>query len=95
MLKLKDNVNPEQLKKYGYKQLGLPMFSDFFKNVDNNVFLSINERNAVIKKCKICAYKGQAKNWIQLGGNTFEAVELKEEYIQDLIDNNLVEKVEG
>lgn len=92
MWKLKDNVSTNQLKKYGYKQVGLPMFSDFFKNVDSNVFISINERNDVIKKCKISAFKGQAKNWIQLGGSTFEEVELKEEYIQDLIDNNFAEK---
>ena len=38
MLKINDNVDLKELEKFGYSQKGLPMFNDYFKNLDNNIF---------------------------------------------------------
>ena len=93
MLRIKDNVDLKELEKFGYSQKGLPMFNDWFKNLDNNVFIAINERNNVVSSSEISAYKGNPKSWLDLGGNVYEQIETKQEYIQDLIQAGLVEKV--
>ena len=93
MLKIKDEVDLKELEKFEYKKLGLPMFNDYFKNLDNNIFIAINERNNIVSSSKISAYKGNPKNWLDLGGNVYEEIETKDEYIQDLITAGLVEKV--
>ena len=93
MLKIKDNVDLKELEKFGFSQIGLPMFSTWFKNLDNNIFLSIDEKNSLYKHSEVISYKGHPKNWLDLGGNIYEEIETKEEYIQDLIQAGLVEKV--
>ena len=93
MFKIKDNVDLKELEKFGYSQKGLPMFNDYFKNLDKNIFLCINTKTRFTPNSSISAYKGQAKSWLDLGGNVFEETEVLEEYIQDIIQAGLVEKV--
>lgn len=89
MLKIKDNVDLKELEKFGFES-GLPMFVNAYFRMtreDENYFLHIN-----IKKRTFNVYKGNAKNLLDLWQG-FEEIEMKEEYIQDLIQAGLVEKV--
>lgn len=93
MLKIKDKVSLKDLENFGYSKIGYPMFNDYFKNLDNNVFLCINEVFRNGQNAEITAYKGNVNSWLDLGGNIFEETEVLEHYIQDLIEAGLVEKV--
>lgn len=93
MLKIKDNVDLKELEKFGYSKIGEPMFNDYFKNLDNNIFICINYDWRVGRTITITAYKGNVNSWLDLGGNIFEETKVLEDYIQDLIQEGLVEKV--
>ncbi|MBO5712489.1 MAG: hypothetical protein J6R47_06585 [Acholeplasmatales bacterium] len=94
MLKIKDNVDLKELEKFGYSKIGQPMFNDYFKNLDNNVFICISNVWRVGQNATITAYQGNVSGWLDLGGNVFEETEVLNSYIQDLIQAGLVEKVE-
>ena len=92
-LRIKDNVNLKELEKFGYSKIGYPMFNDYFKNLDNNIFICINQVWRFGQNATITAYKGNVNGWLDLGGNIFEETKVLEDYIQDLIEAGLVEKV--
>lgn len=94
MMKIKDNVDLNKLEEYGYSKIGKPMFNDYFKNLDNNIFICISNVWRVGQIATITAYKGNVNSWLDLGGNVFEETDVLEDYIQDLIQADLVEKVE-
>ena len=94
MLKIKDNVDLKELEKYGFTGKESKYdFNDWFRftrpNEDYFIFIDNNSY-------KMICYKGKVYGQLDLWAFApFEEIELKEEYIKDLIQAGLVEKVEG
>ena len=93
MLKIKDNIKLEELEKYGFKGKETKYdFNDSFRFTRPNeeYFLFVDNNSYEI----IC-YKGKVYCQFDLWAFApFEEIELKEEYIKDLIKDGIVEKVE-
>ena len=93
MLKIKDNVDLKELEKFGFEgKRNKYDFNDTFRftrpNEEYFIFVDNNTH-------EIISYKGKVYGQLELWAFApFEEIELKEEYIKDLIQAGLVEKVE-
>lgn len=94
MLKIKDNIKLEELEKYGFEtKKGCYGFNDYFRftRPNENYFLVVDPRDR-----KIYCYKGKVYCQVEAFAYCpFEKLEIKDEYIEKLIQDGLVEKVEG
>lgn len=95
MLKIRDDIDLKELEKFGFEKYE-PLFHDYFRKHDN-YFITVSARynDKYFKDDgKISIWEGHINNMFDLY-NGFPRIEddVYEEYIQDLIQAGLVEKI--